>query len=86
MARLSSFTKITAAFVLGLGVALGGQMLVSNAQANQPNMVAGLEQLRAARASIQAATPNKGGHREQALGLIDQAIEQVRAGIAYAGG
>ena len=32
------------------------------------------------------ATPNKGGHRERALGLIDQAIGEVRAGIAFAAG
>ena len=86
MARFSSFTKITAAFVLGLGVALGGQMVVTKASANQPWMQQGLDQLRAARASIRSAEPNKGGHREAAIGLIDQAIEQVRAGIAFAGG
>ena len=37
-------------------------------------------------ANSQAATPNKGGHRERAMGLIDQAIGEVRAGIAFAGG
>ncbi len=86
MARISSLTKLTAAFVLGIGVTLGGQMAVTSAVANQPWMIQGLEQLRAARASIQSAEPNKGGHREQAIGLIDQAIEQVKLGIAYAGG
>jgi len=38
------------------------------------------------RGELAAATPNKGGHRERALGLIDQAISEVRAGIAFAGG
>jgi hypothetical protein len=42
--------------------------------------------LQSARAELAAATPNKGGHRERALGLIDQAIGEVRAGIAFAGG
>jgi hypothetical protein len=42
--------------------------------------------LQSARAELAAATPNKGGHRERALGLIDQAIAEVRAGIAFAGG
>jgi hypothetical protein len=41
--------------------------------------------LLSARAELAAATPNKGGHRERALGLIDQAIGEVRAGIAFAG-
>ncbi len=30
------------------------------------------------------AAPNKGGHRERALELIDHAIGQVREGIAFA--
>ena len=38
--------------------------------------------LQSARAELGAATPNKGGHRERAMGLIDQAIAEVRAGIA----
>jgi hypothetical protein len=42
--------------------------------------------LQSARAELAAATPNKGGHRERGLALIDQAIGEVRAGIAFAGG
>ncbi|MBA4788459.1 MAG: hypothetical protein H2042_02065 [Rhizobiales bacterium] len=78
--------KTLLAFALGVGVTLGGNALVTGAFANQPYMDAALEQLRAARASLQAAEPNKGGHREAAIGLVDQAIEQVRAGIAFAAG
>ncbi|WP_127090021.1 hypothetical protein [Aquabacter cavernae] len=78
--------KTLLAFALGVGLTLGGNALVTGAFANQPYMIATLEQLRAARASLQAAEPNKGGHREVALGLIDQAIEQVQAGIAFAAG
>lgn len=86
MASTSSFKKLAFAFALGLGVAFGGQALITKAVANQPQMAAALEQLRGARASLQAAEHNKGGHREAAIGLIDQAIEQVKAGIAFAGG
>ena len=39
-----------------------------------------LEYLRAARAELNQATPNKGGHRVKAINLIDEAIEQVRIG------
>jgi hypothetical protein len=46
----------------------------------------GLTLLQSARAELAQATPNKGGHRERALGLIDQAISEVRAGIAFAAG
>ena len=48
-------------------------------------MTASLGLLQSARAELGAATPNKGGHREKAMGLIDQAISEVRAGIAFAG-
>ena len=37
-----------------------------------------------ARAELEAAVPNKGGHREGAIELVDKAIVQVRKGIAFA--
>jgi len=46
-------------------------------------MEASVGLLQNARAELAVATPNKGGHREKALGLIDSAIAEVRAGIAY---
>jgi hypothetical protein len=49
-------------------------------------MTATVALLQSARTELAAATPNKGGHRERALGLIDQALSEVRAGIAFAGG
>jgi hypothetical protein len=68
----------TGAFLAGLAVASG------SARAQQPYMVSALDSLLSAQASLQQAAPNKGGHREQALALVGQAIAQVRAGIAYA--
>ena len=47
-------------------------------------MDAALALLQSARAELAQATPNKGGHRERALELIDHAIGQVREGIAFA--
>jgi hypothetical protein len=35
-------------------------------------------------ASLQAATPNKGGHRERAMRLIERAMGEVQAGIDFA--
>jgi len=49
-------------------------------------MTATITMLQSARAELAQATPNKGGHRERALALIDQAIGEVRAGIAFAAG
>jgi uncharacterized membrane protein YqiK len=46
-------------------------------------MNAAIQQLREAQQSLQAATADKGGHRVNALQLIDQAIAEVQAGIQY---
>ena len=47
-------------------------------------MDAALALLQNARAELEAAVPNKGGHRERAIELVDRAIVQVREGIAFA--
>lgn len=64
------------ALSLGIGYAIGAQ----------PHMTASITLLQSARAELQAALPNKGGHRERGLQLIDQAIGEVQAGLAFAGG
>ena len=66
----------TIAASVGIGYAIGAQ----------PHMAGSIALLQSARAELAAATPNKGGHRERGLALIDQAIAEVRAGIAFAGG
>ena len=77
--------RIVAAFILGMACAWGGQaLLASRAMANQPFMEAALASLRAARANLIQAEPNKGGHRDRAIGLVDQAITQTEEGIAFA--
>ncbi|MCX7307774.1 MAG: hypothetical protein NTZ72_07430 [Afipia sp.] len=74
-ARIALLGGIIATSV-GIGYAIGAQ----------PHMGEALAFLQSARGELQAATPNKGGHRERAIGLIDNAIGEVRAGIAFAGG
>ncbi|HEX6803323.1 MAG TPA: hypothetical protein VF133_06545 [Terriglobales bacterium] len=54
-----------------------------DAARSQPNMEATLQHLRAAQESLQNAAANKGGHRERALQLIQQAIQETQAGIEY---
>lgn len=49
----------------------------------QPEMTATLQHLREAQQSLQSASADKGGHRVNALQLIDQAIAEVQAGIQY---
>ena len=54
------------------------------AQADQPHMQGALADLQAARGELVSALPDKGGHRVKALNLVNQAIGEVKAGIAYA--
>ena len=72
------------AYVL-IGIAIGGLAGACAAGADQPNMQAALGSLQQARSYLVQSTPNKGGHREPAINLVDQAINQTEAGIAYAG-
>ena len=69
-----------------LGTAIAASMGIGYAIGAQPHMGESIGFLQSARGELAAATPNKGGHRERAMGLIDQAIAEVRAGIAFAGG
>jgi hypothetical protein len=50
----------------------------------QPNMTAAIQNLREAQMNLEKASQNKGGHRERALQLVQQAIAEVEAGIQYA--
>ena len=38
----------------------------------------------AQRAELEAANSDKGGHRAKAIGLVDEAIGEVQAGIEFA--
>ena len=77
---MTTFTVRTAL----LGAAIAASMGIGYAIGAQPHMSASIGLLHSARAARAAATPNKGGHRERGLGLIDQAITEVRAGMAFA--
>jgi hypothetical protein len=65
---------ITSAAGYGVGIA----------QADQPHMQSALAELQSARGELIVAVPDKGGHRVNALNLVNQAIGEVKAGIAYA--
>lgn len=54
------------------------------ARAEQGNMDRALAALQDALQSLREATPNKGGHKEIAVQLIEQAIGEVNAGIRFA--
>ncbi|MES1151386.1 MAG: hypothetical protein ABUL54_05785 [Dongia sp.] len=50
--------------------------------AAQPHMQAALRALRNADGELNAALPDKGGHRVKAIGLVNDAIAETEAGIA----
>ena len=50
----------------------------------QPHMRAAADELRAARQELNAANSDKGGHRVRAIEIIDDAINEVQAGMDYA--
>ncbi|MFL6528133.1 MAG: hypothetical protein ACJ8IQ_08545 [Chthoniobacterales bacterium] len=52
--------------------------------ADQGNMNDPLGHLRAARASLERAERNKGGHRERAIEHVNAVIHEVEAGVAFA--
>lgn len=56
----------------------------TTAQAYQGNMDRALASLQDALVSLREATPNKGGHKEIAVRLIEQAISEVNQGIRFA--
>lgn len=68
---------------LFLTIVLALAFLAGQLSAAQPQMQAALTNLRQARTNLNRATADKGGHRERAISLINQAIEEVEAGISY---
>ena len=72
--------------IAAAAVAPAAGLLSETAAAYEPNMENALHALENAHTWLERASPNKGGHRERAIGMVEQAINEVRAGIAYSGG
>jgi hypothetical protein len=72
------------ALIATTGAAAAAAVAATPAQAEfQPAMQAALGSLYNARTQLEMGTPDKGGHRVVAINLINQAINQVQAGIAW---
>src|ERR1041385_246809 len=72
--------RMGAVLLVGLGL-----IAVANAAPpDQPFMEAARADLQRARAELQLATRDKGGHQGKAVNLVSQAIGQVNADIKYA--
>lgn len=70
--------------VAGAGAATLLATSAGNALAYQGNMERALAELQTALQSLREATPDKGGHKAIAIGLIEQAMGEVQAGINFA--
>ena len=74
----------TLAVLIGMSVySLGRPAQNREMSEHEPHMSAALGHLQEAKAELERATPNKGGHRERAMKLVDEAIQQVQQGEAY---
>jgi hypothetical protein len=71
-------------FLLLVIITLTGGYLVGCATGGQPHMNIALDELRGARSELESAVSDKGGHRTKAIGLVDEAIAEVQAGIDFA--
>jgi hypothetical protein len=69
----------TAALIAGS--MLAGSLMTGTAFAYQGHMWNALHALQNAEAQLEAAAPDKGGHRVNAIGLVQQAIAEVQEGI-----
>jgi len=79
------FTAILSTLTLLVGLGLYSALHAQNGQMarHEPHMSAALGHLQQAKEELQRATPNKGGHREKAMELVNQAIQQVQEGERY---
>lgn len=76
MSRVVSFDRLL------IGIAVLSSLGIVYAIGAKPRMPATIALLQNARAELAAAAPKKGGHRERALALVDQAIVEVREGMS----
>jgi hypothetical protein len=83
---MHALAKISATLVMATALSLGfATTRASKACAEwQDDMNQAIEHLRQAKNDLEHAAANKGGHRENAMHMIDQAIGEVQAGKAYA--
>ena len=79
--RRTCLTTVAAVAALASVIAASGSALAR--RRHQPAMQGALHHLQQAKDGLQNATSDKGGHRQRALDLTNQAIAEVEKGIAY---
>jgi acetyl esterase/lipase len=76
--------KFVAGLVLGVVLSVGGStLLAQNERAMHPRLAAAITALRDARAYLQEAPHDFGGHKAEAIRASDEAIRQLNLALAY---
>lgn len=76
--------KFVSGLVLGVVLSVGGvSMYAQNERAMHPRIAAAIEALKDARAYMQAAPHDFGGHRVEAIRATDDAIKQLNFALQY---
>jgi hypothetical protein len=77
--------KFIAGTILGMGLAGGAGLLAQNERAMHPRIARAIEALRDAKAYMQAAPHDFGGHKADAIGACDHAIHELELALQYRG-
>lgn len=82
--RNRCFGILAALFVAaGMGVFSFMHAQTHRMAIHEPHMSAAYGHLEQARNELERAAANKGGHRERAMQLVDQAMQQIQEGEQY---
>jgi hypothetical protein len=79
--KRSKLMRLSAVVMVAAILAFSG-FFAGRASAYQGHMWSALDHLNAALDQLQDATPDKDGHRANAIELVQQAINQTNAGIS----
>lgn len=63
--------------------AIASGFVAGRASADQPHMQAAMDHLRLAKVELEKADHDKGGHRDNAIRLTNDAIAEVERGIRF---
>src|SRR5205809_8144884 len=78
---IAAFSTLTLLMVLSWYSVVHAQ--TAGMTRKEPHMSAAIGHLEQAKAELEKAAPNKGGHRERAIELVNQALQQTQEGEAY---
>ena len=75
--------KFISGIVLGAMLTIGSSTLVAQGERFHPRIAKAIEALRDARAYLESAPHDFGGHRADAIRATDEAIRQLNFAMAY---